>query len=201
MKQEVAAVPVVAVPGVVVPVAPPVVADPVGPGFATAITPEGIGPFAAGLENSVGAIGRRVPGLRVVSQKDSSESHDIDKITVSRADAPVLTLIMNNYRGADPLFTVAARDPLFRTATGVGVGSTVQELAARHAGVACSYEEYDATLDVLGVERRLYCRAADLANISFELDAATWKPHPGEVTPAELAERPITEVVWRAPNA
>ena len=76
----------------------------------------------------------------------------------------------------------------------------VAPLAARHAGVRCSYEEYDPDLDVLRVQRRLFCLTTDLANISFELDPATWKPHTGEVTPAELADKPIAEVVWRAPK-
>lgn len=167
---------VVVEPPVVEPlvVEPPVVAAPVAvnaaPGVATAITTDGIGPFRAGIKRSERAIRRLVPGLEVRSRSDVSESHDIDEVTVSRAGKPVLTMIMDNYCDADPLFTITTKDPMFTTTTGIAVGATVKKLADRHADLCCKYEEYDPSLDVLRVERRFYCAAGDLPNITFDLD-------------------------------
>lgn len=191
--------PVPQVPVVEAAVVAPEVAPAEDPGFPTAITTRGIGPFGPGLKGDLKAIRRLVPGLAVTSRHDESEAHDIEEIKVSRARKPVLTMILNHYRLADPLFTITAKDPMFATGTGIAVGSTVKDLTARHPDTVCVFEEYDPSLDVLAVERRMYCEASDLPNISFELDARLWKGRTGRIASAGIAERAIVAIVWRAP--
>src|SRR5436190_10555888 len=100
--------------------------------FSTTIGDDGIGPIKAANEITVATLGKLVPGLDVASRAVGTQ----DEITLSYRSNRVLVLIVD--RASDnKLVRMDVYDPMFATASGIGIGSLVKELDERHPEVRC----------------------------------------------------------------
>ena len=191
----------------------PVVADLQHPGFTTTITSDGIGPFGKKIEN-IEAIRAGMPGMEVTSENVQSEGREIDHVTVSHLDTPVLTIVIDRARTPDNVFRLTAVHSLFATRSGIRPGSTVRELLSRHPSTKCTSqrspedEQYNIVLpQELGCSpgipvstcayRRLFCQTNDLPGITFELNYQKWKGT-GAAPAARLSDDKIVAIRWQA---
>ena len=89
-------------------------------------------------------------------------------------------------------------EPMFATESGIAVGSTVTELAAKVADIKCVYETYDPEADAERVERSLRCDSEKLPRVLFEIDYEKFKGPEGKVSTKTIAKRKIIQIVWLA---
>lgn len=171
---------------------------PLDAGPSTLISSAGVGPFNLKTPDDEGAIAKLVPGFRVSRDTNESESHELHEYTISGAK-PSLFMIMDAYRDG-AIVTIEVRDPLFATANGIRVGSTIREAAAAYADLVCQFERYDPSLDVYRIEQRLFCESPGLPNVSFELDAKAWRGKPSKIAIGKLADRKIHHILWVSPK-
>lgn len=191
----------------------PAVADLQHPNFPTTITSDGIGPFGRKIEN-VEAIRTAMPGMEVRSENVQSEGREIDHVTVSHVDTPVLTMVIDRTRMSNNVFRLTAIDSSFATRSGIRPGSTVRELLSRHPSTKCTSQrspDDEQSNIVLPQElgcnpdipvstcayRRLFCQTKDLPGITFELNYQKWKGT-GAVPAARLSDDKIVAIRWQA---
>lgn len=167
--------------------------------FSTIISSAGVGPFHVKTPDDEAAIAKLVPGFDVTPSVNESEAHELHEYTIGHGTTQSLFVIMDAYRDG-AIATIDVFDPMFATASGIRVGSTIGELAAAHADVVCRFERYDADLDVYRVEQRLYCEIRSLPNVSFELDSKAWRGLPGKLAVSKLASRKISTIIWGNPT-
>jgi hypothetical protein len=158
---------------------------------ATTITGDGVGPITRKTASEE-AFQRLFPGHRVTAEHHEAEDYAYDEILVGKPDQVTLRAVITD----DRLFKVEVKDATFATATGVAVGMTAGELAARLPDVACVHESYDPEADAERVERALRCEAPSLPNVTFDLDLAGFSRGEGKVPIKAIAKRKIIQIVW-----
>ncbi|MBA3538184.1 MAG: hypothetical protein H0T79_01010 [Deltaproteobacteria bacterium] len=168
--------------------------DASGIGFATTITPDGVGPITAKTPPTT--VASLFPGLEVEHDIQETEASKAEYFNFSKSTQPVLSVVVDDFTDANAIFKVVITDPMFATATGIGVSSTIMDLAKKHPDTKCYFEKYDAEADAERVEQRLFCEAASLPRLSFQLAGEMMKGKPGEVGLNVLARQAITQIVW-----
>lgn len=163
------------------------------PGMSVTITSDGVGPITR-KTTSPGAFRRLLPGFTVDTEHHEAEDYSFDELTMSKGKKRILRAVVE----ADRLFKVEVEDPMFKTESGVAVGMTVDELAARVKDLECSYEIYDPSADAEHVERALRCESASLPHVLFEIDHENFDGEPGGIRAKAIAARTIAEIVWLA---
>jgi hypothetical protein len=169
--------------------------------FATTISSTGVGPLGARTPDDKDVIAGLLPGLTVELNRNEAEDHDVDEYTIKQGDKVVLFVVMDRYRSsANEMFRIDVFDPMFATATGIAVGSTVGALAAKHPDTACKLERYDPDADIYRVDRRLYCETPAVPNVAFDLDPESWRDPPAQIPVRKLADRKIQQISWVNPD-
>lgn len=168
-------------------------APPDAPVMSTTITSDGVGPITADT-NDADDIARLMPGYAAKSEHHEAEDYSYDEIVVTKNKVQVLRAVVQDKN----LFKVEVDDPTFATASGVTVGTTVAELAAKIASIKCVYETYDPEADAERVDRSLRCDSEKLPRVLFEIDYEKFKGPEGTVSPKTIAKRKIVQIVWLA---
>lgn len=180
--------------------APPVENTTPPAAFSTVLSSAGVGPLGSDTPDDRDAIARLVPGLTVTLSENVAEDHEIHEYTAAQGERRVLFVVINASSGPTPrVFRIDVHDRLFATATGIGVGSTIGALAAKHPDTACRFARYDPAADIYRVDRRLYCEAGSLPHLAFDLDPTDWREAPAQIPVARLAARKIHEITWLNP--
>jgi hypothetical protein len=175
--------------------APPPDAGP-APRFATAITADGVGPITARTDPA--RLRRLFPGLELARRHDEGEDHAFDELTLSRGGRAVLRVIVDEFLSSSRPFRVDVLDPMFTTAGGLSVASTVAAAAAALPDLACRYARFADNPEHF--DRALSCTSARLSRISFELDPSGFKGPEGKVAIAAIADRTFARIIWMPPG-
>jgi hypothetical protein len=160
------------------------------------ISAHGVGPITATTEPTVEAIQRLVPTLQVEGEQHEGEDFSYLAISLQQDGAVQAEIIVDE----GTLFKVEVRGPLFATAQGLRVTSTVAELASAMPELSCRYETYDPDLDAQRVDRLLFCTTAEAPSISYSIDLTGFRGGEGPIAPEMIAERSIDQIVWLAPS-
>lgn len=157
------------------------------------ITSDGVGPITAKVKDEE-QFGKLLPGFTVKSERREAEDYAFDEITASKGATQILRAVIQD----KALFKVEVDDPMFATASGVAVGTTVADLVAKLPDTKCVYEKYDAEADAERVDRALRCESAGLPQVLFEIDYAGFKGPEGAVSTKAIGKRKIVQIVWLA---
>ena len=157
------------------------------------ITSDGVGPITAKHIDEEDYTELLV-GLTVTSEHKEAEDYMFDEVIASKGKTMVLRAVITDRS----VFKIEVYDPMFTTAAGIAVGMTVEEAAAKMAGLKCVYETYDPMQDAERVERSLRCESESLPHVMFEIDNAKFKGPEGKVGLKAIGKRKIIQIVWLA---
>jgi len=168
-------------------------AAPDAPSMSTTITSDGVGPITADT-NDVEDFERLMPGYAANSEHHAAEDYSYDEIRVTKNKVQILRAVVQD----NTLFKIEVDDATFATASGVAVGTTVADLAAKIADIKCVYETYDPEADAERVDRSLRCDSEKLPRVLFEIDYENFKGPEGKVGTKTIAKRKVVQIVWLA---
>jgi hypothetical protein len=152
------------------------------------ISDDGVGPIT--LATKPAELVTLYPGA--TSDHKEAEDYSFDVYSVGPADKPILTAITNN--GGDGFFKVTVLGGNFATAEGVGVGTTISELAAKYPDLACKFAKYGPNPE--DFVEALFCETPKYKHLTFNLDTKGWKKKPGKVEVAAIATRTVQKILW-----
>ena len=161
--------------------------------MSTEITSTGVGPITA-KHIDEDDYRKLLVGMTVTTRHQEGEDFMYDEYIVKKGAAQILRAVVSDRS----LFKIEVTDPMFATAAGVAVGTTVGEAAAKMKDLRCAFETYDPEADAERVDKALRCEAASLPHVMFEIDLGGFKGAEGNVSPKTIATRKIVEIVWLA---
>jgi hypothetical protein len=161
--------------------------------MSTTITSGGVGPLTA-KHIDVDDYKRLLTGMTVTANHREGEDFMFDEYIATKGKTEILRAVIADRS----VFKIEVDDPMFATAAGIAVGTTVGEAVDKMKDLKCVYETYDPEADAERVERSLRCDAASLPQVMFEIDLAGFKGPEGNIGIKAIAKRKITQIVWLA---
>jgi hypothetical protein len=166
--------------------------------FSQTITSASVGPLTATTDPKI--VAAMFPGMDTSTKHEEGEDHSSDDTTVAlHGGAAVLHVIVDNMRDPKTIFRVDVVGSMFATQTGIRVGSTVADFAAKYSDAECRRETYDPNPE--NFTKALLCEAPAAQNLTFYLDPNALTGPDGKVATAKLAGFKIERIIWHPPRA
>ncbi|HEY5949201.1 MAG TPA: hypothetical protein VIV40_27095 [Kofleriaceae bacterium] len=161
--------------------------------MSTTITPTGVGPIT---DKNIDEDDYKqlLVGFTIKTEHREAEDYNFDEYIASKDGKKILRAVITDRS----LFKIEVDDPMFATAAGVAVGTTVGDAAEKMKDLRCVFEIYDPQADAERVEKSLRCDAPSLPQVMFEVDLKGFKGAEGSVAPKSIAKRKIVQIVWLA---